>query len=97
MISLPAGTKVWLAAGATDMRRGFDGQSAQVQTIRQLDPLSGHVLFFRGRSGDRVKLRFWYGQGLYPFYKRIEKTTFVWPKAQAGKVASLGNGGTPLS
>ncbi len=28
MIGLPAGTRIWLAAGATDMRRGFDGLSA---------------------------------------------------------------------
>ena len=25
MIGLPAETRVWLASGATDMRRGFDG------------------------------------------------------------------------
>ena len=40
-----------------------------------------------GAPADRVKLLFWDGQGLCLFYKRIEKTTFVWPKAQAGKVA----------
>jgi len=40
---LPAGTKIWLAAGITDMRRGFDGLSAQVQTVLQQQPFSGHV------------------------------------------------------
>lgn len=87
MIALPPGTKVWLAAGVTDMRRGFDGLSAQVQTVLQLNPLSGHVFVFRGRSGDRIKVLFWDGQGMCLFYKRIEKTTFVWPKAQDGKVS----------
>ena len=29
MIALPAGTRIWIAAGVTDMRRGFDGLSAQ--------------------------------------------------------------------
>ena len=86
MISLPPWTKVWLAAGVTDMRRGFDGLSAQVQTVLQLNPLSGNVFVFRGRS-DRVKVLFWDGQGMCLFCKRIEKTTFVWPKAQDGKVS----------
>ena len=53
-LALPPGIKVWLAAGVTDMRRGFDGLSAQVQTVLQLNPMSGHVFVFRGRSGDRV-------------------------------------------
>lgn len=87
MIALPPGTKVWLAAGVTDMRRGFDGLSAQAQTVLQLNPLSGHVFVFRGRSGDRVKVLWWDGQGMCLFYKRIEKTSFVWPKAKDGKVS----------
>ena len=50
MIQLPAGTKIWLAAGVTDMRRGFDGLSAQVQTVLQQQPFSGHVFVFRGQA-----------------------------------------------
>ena len=86
-LTLPPGTKVWLAAGVTDMRRGFDGLSAQVQTVLQHNPLSGNVFEFRGRTGDRVKVLFWDGQGMCLFYNRIEKTTFVWPKAKDGKVS----------
>ena len=86
MMPLPPGTKVWLSAGVTDMRRGFDGLSAQVQTVLHLNPLSGNVFVFRGRSGDRVKVLWWDGQGMCLFYKRIEKATFVWPKAKDGKV-----------
>ena len=56
MIELPAGTKIWLAAGVTDMRRGFDGLSAQVQTVLHEQPFSGHVFIFRGRRGDIVKV-----------------------------------------
>jgi len=33
VIDLPAGTRIWIAAGVTDMRRGFNGLSAQVQTV----------------------------------------------------------------
>ena len=50
VIHLPAGTKIWLAGGVTDMRRGFDGLSEQVQTVLQQQPFSGHVFVFRGRG-----------------------------------------------
>ncbi len=33
VIELPPGTRIWLAAGVTDRRRGFQGLSAQVQTV----------------------------------------------------------------
>jgi transposase len=56
MIGLRTETKIWLAAGATDMRRGFDGLSLKVQTVLNEQPFSGHVFVFRGRRGDVVKL-----------------------------------------
>jgi len=87
MIALPSGTRVWLAAGKTDMRKGFDGLSAVAQSVLRENPLSGHVFVFRGRLGDRVKVLWWDGQGMCLFYKRIEKTTFVWPAAKDGKVS----------
>src|ERR1700738_1582358 len=61
MNGLPAGTRVWLAAGATDMRKGFDSLAAQAQTVLGQDPFSGHVFCFRGRRGDLVKLLWWGG------------------------------------
>jgi transposase len=51
VIALPSGVRVWLAAGATDMRRGFDGLSRQVQEVLGHDPFSGHLFVFRGRRG----------------------------------------------
>jgi transposase len=54
MNGLPVGTRVWLAAGATDMRKGFDSLAAQAQTVLGQDPFSGHVFCFRGRRGDRA-------------------------------------------
>jgi transposase len=38
MIALPAGTQVWIAAGVTDLRRGFTGLSAAVQTVLEHNP-----------------------------------------------------------
>jgi transposase len=84
MIGLPAGTRVWLAAGATDMRKGFDSLAAQAQTVLGQDPFSGHVFCFRGRRGDLVKLLWWDGDGLCLFAKRLERGRFVWPRADEG-------------
>jgi transposase len=86
VIQLPTGTKIWIAAGVTDMRRGFDGLSAQVQTVLQQQPFSGHVFLFRGRRGDIVKLLWWDGDGLCLFAKRLERGRFIWPKAESGTV-----------
>ncbi len=86
MIALPAGTRIWIAAGVTDMRKGFDGLSGQVQTVLDQQPFSGHVFAFRGRRGDIVKLLWWDGDGLCLFSKRLERGLFIWPKAESGTV-----------
>jgi transposase len=36
MFGPPPGTRVFLACGVTDMRKGFDGLAAQVQTVLAL-------------------------------------------------------------
>ncbi|WP_296448563.1 IS66 family insertion sequence element accessory protein TnpB [Rhodoferax sp. UBA5149] len=87
MIGLPTGTRVWLAAGLTDMRRGFDGLAASVQSALTQDPFSGHVFVFRGRRGDIVKLLWWDGQGMCLFAKRLEKGRFIWPLANSGSIS----------
>jgi transposase len=53
MIALPAGTRVWVAAGVTDMRKGMDGLAALVQAALGERPFSGDVFVFRGKRGDR--------------------------------------------
>ena len=64
MIGLPAGTRVWIVAGHTDMRKGFDGLAALVQTALAENPFKGHVFVFRGRRGDIIKVLWFDGQGL---------------------------------
>jgi transposase len=87
MISLPSGTQIWIAAGVTDLRRGFTGLSAAVQTRLELDPFGGQVFVFRGRRGDLIKVLWWDGDGLCLFAKRLERGRFVWPKAENGTVS----------
>jgi transposase len=86
MLSLPVGTRVWLACGATDMRKGFDGLAALVQEKLEQDPFSGHLFVFRGRRGDRVKILWWSGDGMCLLAKRLEHGHFVWPQAADGAV-----------
>lgn len=86
MIALAPGTRVWIAAGVTDMRKSFDGLSALVASALQDDPFSGHVFVFRGRRGDRIKVLWWSGDGMCLFAKRLEHGRFVWPHAASGKV-----------
>ena len=87
MIALPTGTTIWVAAGVTDMRRGFTGLSAAVQTKLNENPFGGQVFVFRGKRGDLVKVLWWDGDGLCLFAKRLERGRFVWPKAESGAVA----------
>jgi transposase len=87
MITPPSGVRVWLAAGVTDMRKGFDGLAMLVQERLRQDPFGGQVFVFRGRRGDRLKVLWWDGQGLCLFAKRLEKGRFVWPSAADGVVA----------
>jgi transposase len=86
MIGLPLGTRVWLAAGVTDMRKGMDGLAALVQTTLAENPFSGHVFVFRGRRGDLVKLLWWSGDGMNLYAKRLERGRFMWPQASSGAV-----------
>ena len=87
MIGLPAGTEIWIVAGVTDLRRGFTGLSAIVQTVLEQNPFCGHVFVFRGHRGDLIKLLWWDGDGLCLFAKRLERGRFIWPRAENGAVS----------
>ena len=87
---LPANTKVHLAFGFTDMRKGIDGLSMLVQDVLRQDPFSGHLFVFRGRKANLIKIVFWDGTGLCLFTKRLEQGVFLWPaQAEPGRTVSL--------
>jgi transposase len=79
MIGLSSDTWVWLAASATDMRKGFDSLAAQAQTVLGKDPFSGHVFCFRGRRGELIKLLWWDGDGLCLFHQAAVAGAFRVP------------------
>ena len=86
MIPVPSGVRVWIATGVTDMRRGMNGLSLQVQEAFRRDPHAGDLYVFRGvrRSGQVL----WHdGLGLSLYAKRLEKGRFLWPSPADGVVA----------
>jgi len=87
MIGMPHGARIWLACGATDMRRGFDGLAAMVQTQLAADPYTGHLFVFRGRRGNRLKILWYSGDGMCLLSKRLDGGRFVWPQTATGTVA----------
>lgn len=86
MIPVPAGVKVWLATGHTDMRKGFPGLSLMVQETLKRDPMCGHLFVFRGRGGGLIKVIWHDGQGACLFTKKLERGRFIWPSAADGTV-----------
>jgi len=86
MIGLPSGTRVWLASGLTDMRRGFDGLALQVQEVLKRDPHCGHLFVFRGKRGGLIKVLWHDGQGLCLLAKRLDQGRFVWPRTDGEAV-----------
>jgi transposase len=86
MLSISAATQVYLVAGATDMRKSFNGLMAIVKNELQQDVLSGHIFAFSNRRRNRVKLLFWDRSGLWVCAKRLERGTFAWPQEPQGSI-----------
>ena len=92
MIGLPslhrldgeAGTRIWLASEATDMRSGFDRLAEKVKAVIGQNPLSGHLFIFRSRRGDRMKILVWDRDGYVLWYKRLEAGVFKLPRVSDG-------------
>jgi transposase len=85
MFGIGPATRIYLAAGATDMRKGFEGLYGLVRDQLQLEPLSGHLFLFSNAQRNRLKLLFWDGSGLWVCAKRLERGRFGWPQAEAGQ------------
>lgn len=84
-----AGTPVYLAAEAIDMRKSIDGLAAWVQHSLPVSPLSGALFVFFNRPRDKVKLLWWDRHGFWLAYKRLERGRFRLPAADALTLADL--------
>ena len=86
MIVPPSGVRVWLATGATDMRRGMNSLALQVQEALHCDPHAGDLYVFRGKRGDLLKILWHDGLGMSLYAKRLERGKFIWPSPSDGVV-----------
>jgi transposase len=80
VLTIPAAVKIFVAPGATDMRKAIDGLSALAQETLGEDPLSGHLFVFANRRRDRLKILVWDRDGYWVLFKRLEAGTFRWPE-----------------
>jgi transposase len=76
VLSLPASVRIFVARGAVDMRRSFDGLSGAVIDVIDEDPQSGHVFVFFNKARTHVKCLVWDRSGYWIFYKRLEHGRF---------------------
>lgn len=89
MIAFPAGVRVWIAGGVTDMRRGMNTLALTVQQGLGRDPHAGEIFCFRGRKGDLVKLLWHDGVGMSLYTKRLEAGKFIWPTSGSGEAVQI--------
>jgi transposase len=97
MIPVPAGVRVWLATGHTDMRKGFASLALLVQETLKADPHAGHLFVFRGKRGDLLKVIWHDGHGACLFSKRLERGRFVWPTTSSALASSKTEGSVTIS
>src|SRR3954469_20084278 len=89
MIPVPSGVRVWIAAGATDMRRGMNGLALQIQETLQRDSHAGDIFAFRGRRGDLIKILWHDGLGLSLYAKRLDEDASSGPRRRTVRLSSL--------
>ena len=86
MFGFGPATRIYLAVGATDMRKGYEGLYGLVRDRLQCSPLSGHVFLFCNAERNRLKLLVWDGSGLWICAKKLCRGRFRWPQPGAGEV-----------
>jgi transposase len=89
MMPVGPATRIYLAAGVSDLRQGFEGLSDRVRHQFKEDPLSGHLFVFANRRKNRIKLLYWDGSGLWVCAKRLEQGCFSWPKTTEADPGAL--------
>jgi transposase len=89
MMPIGPATRIYLAAGVTDLRKSFEGLSDLVRHQFQQDPLSGHLFVFANRKKTRIKVLYWDGSGTWVCAKRLAKGCFHWPSTTEQETGAL--------
>jgi transposase len=84
MFGFGPATRIYVALGATDMRKGFDGLYGIVRDKLGLEVRSGHLFLFTNARRNRLKILLWDGSGIWICAKRLERGRFSWPLAGDG-------------
>lgn len=79
MLNAESVEQVYLAPGATDLRKSIDGLSALVGAVFELDPFSDRWFVFCNRQRDKLKILRWDHNGFWLYYRRLERGRFKWP------------------
>ena len=88
MLNLPPSVRLFVARGATDMRKSFDTLAALVTEVVDEDPQSGHLFLFVNRRRDRLKVLWWDRSGYCLLAKRLELGRFrVFDRAEGKRGA----------
>ena len=82
MFGLGPATRIYVALGATDMRKGYDGLYGLVRDKLGLEVRTGHLFLFANARRNRLKILYWDGTGLWSCAKRLERGRFSWPVAE---------------
>jgi len=88
MLTPGPNTKIFLAAGATDLRAGFEKLTILAQALFASSPACGHYFLFCNASRTRLKVLCWDGSGLWLCVKRLERGSFAWPPAPGTPAAA---------
>lgn len=76
-------SRIYIAAGYTDLRRGIDGLASIIKFQFKLDPFQKNILFlFCGKRSDRIKGLVWEGDGFLLLYKKLNIGRFSWPRTK---------------
>lgn len=89
MIPVGPATRIFLAAGATDLRKSFEGLSDLARNRFKEDPLSGHLFVFANRGRTRIKILYWDGTGVWVCAKKLPRGTFSWPQTTQAETGAL--------
>lgn len=89
MITFETIPEIYIAYGATDLRKGIDGYANIVQSQFQLSPFSNCLYLFCNRQHNKLKCLYWDGNGFWLLYKRLEEGTFKWLKSTDKQVIKI--------
>jgi transposase len=86
MFTMGSATRIYVATGATDMRKGVCGLEGLIRERLECDPTTGHIFLFTNSRRDRLKLVYFDGSGLWVCSKRMQRGTLRWPEGSENKV-----------